>query len=118
MYKVIITGSRNFQDYNLLKKECDLFLHDISDNIAVISGGRGGADKLGERYAREKGYWIRIITDYSDKFGDVEYTVNERRAKEGHSLIAFWDGQSRGTRNMIDVAKQNGIEKIKIIQFK
>lgn len=118
MYNVIITGSRNFQDYDLLKKECDLFLQDISADIAVISGGRGGADKLGERYAKEKSYWIRVISDYSDKFGDAEYTVNEKRAREGDALIAFWDGSSGGTKNMIEVAKKCRVEKIKVVNYK
>ena len=31
-------------------------------------------------------------------------------------LIAFWDGKSRGTKNMIDTAKKHGLE-IHIVQI-
>ena len=31
-------------------------------------------------------------------------------AAEADALIAFWDGQSRGTANMIKIAKDKGLQ--------
>jgi predicted Rossmann fold nucleotide-binding protein DprA/Smf involved in DNA uptake len=45
--KVIIAGSRNFNDYNLLKSSCDNLLTQFT-NIEIVSGTARGADKLGE----------------------------------------------------------------------
>lgn len=30
-------------------------------------------------------------------------------AAAGGALLAFWDGQSRGTRHMIEIARQRGL---------
>ena len=37
-------------------------------------------------------------------------------AKYSEALIAFWDGKSRGTRNMIDLANKYKL-KVKVIYF-
>ena len=52
--KVVVAGSREFNDYELLKKELSVI------NITeLISGGARGADKLGEKYANEHN--IKIV---------------------------------------------------------
>jgi len=53
-YKVLIAGSRDFKDYDLLAEKCDrlLSLKCLTHTI-IISGAARGADQLGERYARE-----------------------------------------------------------------
>ena len=35
---------------------------------------------------------------------------NAEMAAEADALIAFWDGQSRGTANMIKIAKDKGLQ--------
>ena len=37
-------------------------------------------------------------------------------AEYGDALIAFWDGKSRGTKHMIDLAKHNNL-KIRVNYF-
>jgi len=41
---------------------------------------------------------------------------NKEMAIAADALIAFWDGKSRGTKNMIELAKQKGL-KVKVILF-
>jgi len=48
--KVIVAGSRSFRDYEVLCKVLDEM-----EITTIISGGARGADKLGERYAKERG---------------------------------------------------------------
>ncbi len=57
-YRLVIAGSRDFNDYTLLSKAVDKHLGDKVDNakIIIISGTAPGADQLGERYAKERGY--------------------------------------------------------------
>ena len=102
--KVIIAGSREFKDYELLKKVCDEHLEG-TDEFVIISGTARGADKLGEDYAIERGQSIlRFPADW-DKYGkSAGYKRNEEMAKVADMLIAFWDGESRGTKHMIDLA--------------
>lgn len=113
--KVIIAGSRDFNDYKLLKEKCDLILSDYND-IEIVSGLARGADKLGERYARENKYLIKPFPADWNKYGiSAGYIRNEEMAKYGDFLIAFWDTKSSGTKHMIDLAKQYGLKRMVII---
>lgn len=58
--KIIIAGTRTFNDYDMLKRYCDYLLQNIKDPI-IVSGNAPGADKLGERYAKEKGFELKIF---------------------------------------------------------
>jgi len=112
--KIIIAGSRNFNDYNLLKSSCDNLLTQFT-NIEIVSGTARGADKLGERYARERGYDIKQFPANWDKFGkSAGYIRNDEMAQYSDMLIAFWDGTSKGTKHMIDLANKRGIRVIVI----
>ncbi|WP_197026348.1 hypothetical protein [Polaribacter sp. Hel_I_88] len=52
-----------------------------------------------------------------NKFGKAAGPVrNKEMAIYADALIAFWDGKSRGTKNMIQLAKQNGLL-LKVILF-
>lgn len=57
-YKIIIAGGRDFNDYELLKRECDRFINFIDPkvDIEIVWGGARGADSLGRKYAVERGF--------------------------------------------------------------
>ena len=119
-FKVIIAGGREFRDYALLCESCDKFLcqeHQTYD-IVVISGTARGADTLGERYAHERGYAVEKYPADWNRDGKAAGPIrNAQMAKVADTLIAFWDGQSKGTANMIDQAKTRGLS-IKIVKYK
>ena len=126
MYKIIIAGSRDFHDYELLKIETNKLideykatLNSSDDNsVGIISGHARGADKLGEQYAREHNHFCYVMPADWDKYGKrAGYLRNASMAKEADALIAFWDGQSRGTYHMIELAKKENL-KIKVIEYK
>lgn len=48
--KVIIAGSRNFNDYDKLFQVCTRTLLNKNE-IKIVSGTANGADKLGEKFA-------------------------------------------------------------------
>lgn len=70
MFRVIIAGGRDFDDYQLLKATMDKLLCNITDEIIVVCGQAKGADTLGEQYAMEKGYTI----DYYPYLGTREFS--------------------------------------------
>jgi hypothetical protein len=107
--RVIIAGSRDFNDYELLKKHCDCLLQNQKE-VEIVSGGARGADKLGERYASEKGYPLKKFPADWEKFGkSAGYKRNKEMAEYADSLIVFWDGISKGTKNMIGLASGRGL---------
>jgi hypothetical protein len=106
--KIIIAGSRTYNDYELLKRVCDETLSLITE---IVSGTANGADKLGERYAKEKGYPIKQFPADWNKYGkSAGYIRNKQMAEYADALIAFWDGKSKGTKHMIDLAKLNNLK--------
>lgn len=114
--KVIIAGSRNFTDYNFLAEECNKILAKSVVGIwEVVSGTANGADKLGEKFANENGFAIkRFPADWNKHGKSAGYIRNEEMAKYADALIAFWDGKSKGTKHMIDLARKHDL-KVKII---
>ena len=120
LYRVIIAGTRTFDNYELLRDKCDAILSAKrqDSNIVVVSGTARGADRLGERYARERGYEIRQFpADWLNDEKKAGPIRNAKMADNADALIAFWDGQSRGTKNMIETAKKKELA-VKIMHYK
>jgi hypothetical protein len=120
--RIIIAGSRNFYNYQILEKYCESVIDEIylqggiaeymgMPDIQIISGTARGADQLGERFANEHDLDLKKIPANWDIDGkSAGYKRNEKMAQYAQGddgiLIAFWDGQSKGTKHMIDMAKK------------
>ena len=113
MIKVIIAGTRDFNDYAFLKKNVDYFLQGINPNneeIEIVSDNTICADKLGERYAKEHNLPVKLFPANWDKYGKrAGYLRNQEMANYADMLIAFWDEKSKGTKHMIDIAKKQDL---------
>lgn len=117
-YKVIIAGCRDFNDYELLKEKCDDFLQDEKkEDVVIISGHASGADALGERYAQECGFQLETYPADWKAHGRAAGPIrNARMSSAANALIAFWDGKSRGTKNMIETAKSHNL-KVVVVRY-
>ena len=115
MFRVIIAGGREFNDYNLLKEKCDSVLRNKKE-VVIISGCARGADILGEKYANEKGFKIREYPADWNLGKKAGYLRNTQMAENADALIAFWDGVSKGTKNMIDIATKKGLL-VRVIRY-
>jgi len=114
--KVIIAGGRDFNDYDLLCRKTDIILS-RQDEIEIVSGVAKGADKLGERYANERGYPIkRFPPDWNHHGNRAGFIRNEDMALYADALILFWDGRSRGSQNMLKIGSVIGL-KIRIVRY-
>lgn len=111
-FKVIIAGSRGFSNYKLLKEQCNKYLREKrrTCNIIIVSGHARGADTLGERYAQDEGFALEVYPAQWKKLGkQAGYRRNEQMAEVADALIAFWDGESKGTKHMIDIMNNKGL---------
>jgi hypothetical protein len=105
MLKVIVAGSRDFVDYELLKSKLDFYFG--NHQVEIVSGTARGADRLGEKYAKEKEYSVqRFPADWNRYGKSAGYRRNEEMAKYATHAVIFWNGSSPGTKHMIDLAKQ------------
>ena len=126
--RIIIAGGRKFNDYEMLKRTMLKFIRKLHDHIdfnkiEIISGNANGTDKLGEKFAREYNYNLSVMPAQWDLHGrSAGYIRNKEMlvyAKEvDHSvLIAFWDGRSKGTKNMIDISRKS-LDSIEVVFYK
>lgn len=110
-FRVIIAGGRDFNDYHLLERTMDHLLSNITADVVVVCGMARGADTLGEQYAKARGYRVDYYPADWDKHGrSAGYRRNEQMAQNADALVAFWDGMSRGTKSMIDLARQYNLK--------
>lgn len=106
--QVIIAGGRNFNDYELLSKVCLRLLSNIPKiEISIISGSAKGADSLAIKFAKEHGINFIEFPANWDAYGKrAGFLRNREMEQNATHLIAFWDGLSKGTANMIDLMKK------------
>ena len=115
--KVVVAGGRDFKDYELLKCTLDNFQQEYGNITEVVSGTAKGVDKLGEQYGNENNIPIkRFVPDWQGlgkKAGHVRNRQMGDYAKEHNGMLAaFWDKQSKGTKGMIDYAKNIGLKSV------
>ena len=112
--KLGVVGSRNFNDYTLMKKYLDK-IHTVEPITCIVSGGAQGADKLSEKWAKEYNIGTKIFIPDWKRFNKAAgYIRNADIVKEADKIIAFWNGKSKGTKHTIDICKKEG-KKCKII---
>jgi hypothetical protein len=125
--RVIIAGGRDFKDYDLLSTTVyDLISPPhvpIHEKTKIISGTAKGADRLGEQFAALYNIPIKRFpanwTAYGKRAGAIRNADMAKYDSEDDCygmLIAFWDGKSKGTKNMIDIAERYGLD-VHIIRY-
>lgn len=126
-FKLIVAGGRDFNDYELLTHELKhLGNETYADKaVSIVSGMASGADALAVDFARE--YVVHLYefpADWDNVEGVPQQLIRYRNGKPynvraGHArnarmamfadgLLAFWDGKSKGTQNMIESMKVLG----------
>lgn len=120
---IIVAGGRDFNNYDLLADviEYCVSMGFISDDATLICGEAKGADTQAKMFWEDAGL---SIASYPAKWDDIsglnepvqigvhpdgkKYNKlagtnrNGRMSAVGKGLIAFWDGKSSGTRDMIE----------------
>ena len=118
MFKVIVAGGRDFNNYKLLSDT----LYKLLDNkqpsqVEIVSGTCRGADLLGEKWAKITDTKIKRFPADWDEYGkSAGFVRNKQMANYSDALVAFWDGKSKGTKNMIELAKRNNLS-VRVIKY-
>lgn len=106
--KTIIAGSRDIVDYRWVRLAIEQSGFEITE---VVSGGARGVDRLGERYAKEHNIPIKqFIPDWDGLGKKAGHVRNREMGDYADALIALWDGESKGTKGMIDYANSKGLK--------
>lgn len=106
--KVIIAGSRNFNEMPVLIETINNSKFEIEE---VVSGAANGVDRLGEEYALMNNIKLVRYPAQWDVYGkSAGYKRNEQMADYADALIFLWANNSKGTHHMIDTAFRKGLE--------
>jgi len=105
--RITIGGYRKYNDYDVFCKNVDAYISETgADEITILSGHCSGVDMMAERYAAEKGYCLEVYPAEWRKYGKAAGPIRNRRMVEKSDMvIAFWNGSSKGTRNLIKCAE-------------
>lgn len=110
--KLIIAGGR--KDYVLTKEIQEVLTNNNLIPTEIISGGATGIDSCGEQYAKECKILLALFPAEWNTHGKAAGPIrNKKMADYADYLVAFWDGKSKGTKNMIN--EMNKLKKPVII---
>ena len=119
MFKVIIAGSREFKDYDFLKEKMDFLLQrkKEKEKIVILCGEANGADALGKKYAKERGFAVESYpADWKTHGKAAGPLRNRQMAAAADACVVFWNGFSRGSESMIFEARRANIP-LRVFRF-
>ena len=100
---VCINGSRSLTDSRLLERAVKQAEQEGISISAIISGGALGVDTLAKNYAEANGIpFTPFVAEWSRYGKSAGYRRNEHMREAADALISVWDGESRGTKHLID----------------
>ena len=109
---LVVAGSRSFSDFDWMKREiCDLMWNALKDYQVVIVQGEcpRGADYLAKLSAQALNLTcVPCPADWAAHGRAAGPIRNSKMAEHGSGLLAFWDGVSKGTEDMIHKMKAKG----------
>lgn len=107
--KLIIAGGRTFNDYDGLLEVINELIEEGSipeEGLEIVSGMAIGADSLGIQLAEDNDLVLHEFPANWDKHGNFAgYKRNMDMGRFADVLIAFWNGESKGTKHMIEYMK-------------
>jgi hypothetical protein len=135
--KIIIAGSRKFNNFPLLEKECKRIFKEINapKDVVIVSGTADGADTLGEQFAEKysldierfpaewdnldaRPCFIKVGRNGSEYNSLAGFNRNEQMAvcasEDNGVLICFRVNHSPGSGDMINRAKKHGLKVFEI----
>ena len=102
--KTIIAGSRHLNSINHVIEAVNLSKFKIAE---VICGEARGPDTQGKNWAFIHDIPVKSFPADWEKYGKrAGYLRNEEMAKYGEALILIWDGESKGSEHMLNLAKK------------
>lgn len=105
---VCINGSRGLHNIKLVYAAMERAAKQGIVPSVIISGGAPGVDTLAYQYANENQIEFQEFrADWKKHGKSAGYIRNDEMLGELDALVSVWDGQSRGTKHLVDLAYRN-----------
>lgn len=114
--RILVTGGRDFRDFKLLTEGADRLLSKLPDAKPYFYfGDAKGADSLIWQYVlRNKLNYERFVANWK-MYGKAAGMIRNKEMLDSvvgleglKYCLAFWDGKSKGTHNMITLCSSAG----------
>ena len=118
-YRIIISGSSSFYNYDLLEEKCDLFLTSKirTHRITILFVRTKPITELISKYCNKKRLNYETFHIRWKEYGNrAPYLLNDEMLTHANAVIAFWDGNSKITQDLITQANNRRIP-VRLIQF-
>lgn len=109
--KILVCGSRGYTDNKRVYEVLDT-LRLMYPDLTIISGMARGPDRYAALYAAVHNIPLETYVPDWDTYGHSAGAIrNKQMVSIGKpdQVIAFWDGVSRGTKHMMDIARRKNI---------
>ena len=113
---VIINGSRQFEDYNLLEEKCYEILapyFEKGTKIIIREGNARGSDALAARFANENNLELQVYKpDWSTKYGGLQRNIDMVNGKNGDKpadMVISFNMNTPGTNHLLKYMRENTI---------
>jgi hypothetical protein len=105
--KILVGGSREFTDRARVFEVMEDVFFQVermgARSVTIISGTARGSDKLGEKFAEHRGLRLERYPADWDQYGKSAGIIrNKQMAMKADIAVLFWDGESSGTKNMME----------------
>lgn len=104
MAKIVVAGGRTYTNTGMVFICLEKI---VQKGDVIISGHAKGVDMMGELYAQKNNLACEIYPAEWDKYGrSAGPRRNEQMAQVADKVVVFWNFKSRGTKNMVEMAKK------------
>lgn len=98
---ILIAGSRSWTNHRIIQE----YIHSLPESVTIITGGAKGADSIAHEIAKRAGLQTKVYLADWNKYGRGAGMIrNKEMIADADMVCCFWDGESTGTKNTIDLA--------------
>ena len=115
VHSIAIVGSRQLSEegveraVELIQETIEHALGGLAKPVQLVSGGAVGVDRMAERLFKAAGLPVKIFYPDWKTYGKrAGYLRNEQIVNAADTMLAIWDGVSKGTRHSIELMKKAG----------
>lgn len=103
--KVLITGTRNTNNVDFI---FDKLSKEIKPEDIIVHGGATGVDSIASAWCKHNNFKFIVVRPIFESKKEYYLYRNCEMIGMCDKVIAFWDGQSRGTKFTIKYARGRG----------
>jgi hypothetical protein len=104
--KLAVVGSRAITDEALIFNSIHSITEGVLDNLTIISGGARGVDSIAAKWAKQNNVPLIVFNADWNTFGKSAGMIrNNDIIRECDTVLAIWDGKSKGTHHSIKLGK-------------